>query len=1061
MRRRLILVLGPVVVAALAAAPLLAQSATTGSLSGTVVDENGGVLPGVTVTATYVPTNTVYSGVTRENGRFAIPNVRAGGPYRVSAELEGFQTQALEDVTVGLGADTNLEIFLPLEITEEVTVTASAYISPSRMGAASNVGEMEIETLPSIGRGLEDFARTNPFFTPAAENEGSEAISVAGRSGRYNNIQIDGAVNNDLFGLADQGTPGGQAQTTPISLDAVQEIQLVLSSFDVRQGGFSGGSVNAVTRSGTNNWKGSAFYFTRDEGLVGDVDVLGEFGEFSEDQYGFRLGGPISQDRAFVFFNAEITDKEEPTGWSLDGTGGQCFADCTAIDEATRFRQLLLDNFGYDPGGLGQQTRATPSDKVFARLDFNLNDQHNLTLRHNYVDAENDVNFPSSGSFEFESETYLIQNETNSTVAQLNSTIGPSMFNELRLTSQTISDRRGGVQQPFPWIEIEQVAGEEFEAGTEPFSTRNALDQDIVELTDDLTWLRGEHTFTFGTHNEFFTFDNLFIQNAFGAYEFATLDDFEAAINGSPDSVRRWQYTEVAPGQPDSQKFDVQQYGFYAGDQWSVRDDFTLSYGLRVDIPFFPDTPTRNEFTETTFGFRADEIPDGEQLWQPRVGFNWDVEGNGVAQLRGGAGIFAGRTPYVWISNVYARTGIEQIFYTAFDVPFIADPFGQGANTGAAGTSIGEFNLIDPDFQFPQVMRLNLAYDRQLPWWDVIASIEAVYSDSLEEIDYKDVNLVQTGVSPVDGRPLYGDRVNTGVTGAYLITNTSKGEATNIALKLERPVRNGIGASFAYAYGDSRVVNDGTSSRAVSNFQFTEAADPNNVGLSASDFEIEHRFLASLTKVFNRSSRYPTTVSAFYNLQSGRPLSYIFGFQDFPSVNDDAYFSNDLMYVPSGPGDIDFANPSFDEDDPTSGPEFFVDGDPQHAASWALLDAFVGSSECLSSHRGGIAPRNCDKAPWNHSLDLHVAQDIPAGPVNLQLTVDVLNLVNLLDEDSGLFRYAPFNALDPVDWSGTNSATGNYAYELNSEVFDNDQSRWDTHNIRSRWRAKLGLRITY
>jgi hypothetical protein len=657
-------------------------------------------------------------------------------------------------------------------------------------------------------------------------------------------------------------------------------------------------------------------------------------------------------------------------------------------------------------------------------------------VRHNYVDAENDVNFPSGGSFEFFSETYLFQSETNSTVAQLNSTISPTMFNELRLTNQTINDKRGGVQEPFPWIEIEDVAGEEFEAGTEPFSTRNALDQDIIELTNDLTWLRGDHTFTFGTHNEFFTFDNLFIQNAFGAYEFATLDDFEAALNGE-DTVRRWQYTEVPDGQSDSQRFDVQQYGFYAGDQWALRDDLTVTYGLRVDVPFFPDTPTRNEFTESTFGFRTDQIPDGEQLWQPRAGFNWDIEGNGLSQLRGGAGIFAGRTPYVWISNVYARTGIEQTFYTAFDVPFIADPFGQAANTDAAGTSIGEFNLIDPDFQFPQVMRLNLAYDRQLPWWDVIGSIEAVYTDSLEEIDYKDVNLVQTGVSPVDGRPIYGGRVDPGVTGAYLITNTSKGEATNVALKLERPVRNGLGASLSYAYGDSRVVNDGTSSRAVSNFQFTEAADPNNVGLSASDFEVEHRFLASLTKVFNRTSRYPTTVSGFYNLQSGRPLSYIFGFQQFPSVNGDAYFSNDLMYVPTGPDDVVITN-----------------------GTWEQLDEFISSSECLDGHRGGIAPRNCDTAPWSHSLDLHVAQDIPAGPVNVQLTFDILNLVNLIDEDSGAVRFAPFNALDPVDWLGI-SEDGDYIYELNSEVLNNDQSRWDTHNVRSRWRAKLGVRITY
>jgi hypothetical protein len=1029
-------------VLALVATATLAQSVTRGAVSGVVQDaESGRSLPGATVTVVHQPTNTRYTTVTRQDGAFSIPNVAVGGPYTVTVEMEGYQEEQAENVYVQLGQAADLQFRArPATFTEEVTVVGEtdAIINPSRTGAASNVGVERIEELPTIGRGLEDFARLNPMITRSAENESPNAISIAGRSGRYNNIQIDGSVNNDLFGLADQGTPGGQADTTPISLDAIQEIQLVIADFDVRQGGFSGGAVNAITRSGSNDFNGSVFYFTRDDGLVGDVDALGEFGTFDEEQYGFRLGGPISRDKIFFFVNGEISERTTPTGWSIDGSSGQAFANGALIDEAELFRNALIDRYGFDPGFLGEDTRATPSDKLFARFDFNLNPSHQLTLRHNYVDAENDVNFPGSFSFEFPSEAYTITNETNSTVGQLNSVISPNMFNEARLALQTIKDRRGprnGIA--FPWIEIEQVdpggATGEFEAGTEPFSTRNSLDQDIFEITNDFTWIKGEHTLTFGTHNELFSFDNLFIQNAFGAYEFSTLDDF---LQNRP--ARRFQNTVVPEGQPDSQFFDVDQIGIYVNDVWRASGKLTLTFGLRVDVPFFPDAPSFNEDVVDFFGFRTDEIPDGEQLWQPRFGFNWDLEGNGRQQLRGGTGIFAGRAPYVWISNNYARTGIEQQFITAFgSVPFNPDPFNQPANIG--GASIGEFNLIDPDFEFPQLVRYNLGYDRQLPWWGLIGTVELVHSDSLEEIDYKDVNLVQTGTLPFDGRPVFSREVP-GASGAYLITNTKKGEATNFSVKVERPVRNGLWGFVSYAYGDATVVNDGTSSRAVSNFQFNEAINPNDAPASPSDFEVEHRFNAAGSYQFNRDTQYSTTVSAFYNHQSGRPYTTIYGFQSGTpgGINQDFYFSNDLVYVPAGPDDVEVRNGTF-----------------------ADLDAYIENDDCLRQHRGSIAPRNCARSPWNHTLDLRIAQQLPIKVVNLQLTVDVENVMNMLDEDSGLVRFVEFGTTTPWGYAGINDQ-GQPIYTLNSIVTDpENNSRFLTHNIASRWRAKLGLRLTF
>lgn len=1021
----------------LPAAAVLAQGVTSGSISGVVSDPDGEALPGATVTAIHEPTGTSYVAVTHADGRFLVPSARVGGPYTVSVELEGFAPQVSQGVNVSLGQSTNLQVTMATpEFGEEVTVIGeSEFINASRTGTADNVSEELITSLPTVDRGLNDFARTNPFFTVGSENEDPNSLSVVGRNSRYNNIQIDGSVNNDLFGLADTGTPGGQTGTQPISLDAVQEVELVVSDYDVRQGGFSGGAVNVVTRSGTNDWKGSAYFFTRDNDYVGDgPEQLGEFGTFSEDQYGFRLGGPITTDKAFFFINGEISREDTPTGWSIDGSTGQAFGGGALVDEANRFRQILMEQYGYDPGGLGELTRNRDSDRVFGRLDFNLGTSHQLTLRHNFVDAEFLINRPNDELFEFANEGYLITDKTNSTVAQLNSVLSPNAFSEARLTFQTIKDRRGGVGDPFPHIQVENLGpGEDFEfqAGTEQFSTRNELDQDIIELTYDLTWIRGDHNFIFGTHNELFDFRNLFVQNAFGTYEFDSLDDLEAG------TAEAFEFTAIAPGQADAQVFDVQQIGLYAGDEWRVRPDLTLSYGLRVDIPFFPDEPSRNPFTEETYGLRTDSIPDGNELWQPRLGFNWDVEGNGRSQLRGGVGVFAGRTPYVWISNNYARTGIEQLFVEleaeeVGPIPFNPDPSAQDPDL--SGAAIGEFNLVDPDFEFPQELRYTLAYDRELPWWGLQGSIEAIYGDTLEGINYRNVNLIQTGTLAVDGRPVFGE-VDGDVSGAYLITNTSEGETFNVAVKLEKPFSEGLWAYLSYAYGESEIVNEGTSSRAVSNWQFQEAVDPNNPGLSTSDFQVEHRINAGVSYTLNRDTRYPTTIAAFYNRQSGRPYSYIYDFQQFPSINSDAFFANDLFYVPR------------------SADEVIVEG-----GTFAQLDAYIEGNECLRERRGAIAPRNCATAPWSDSVDVRIAQDIPLRWVNVQLSVDLENLMNLIDEDEGVLEYINFNTTDPVNFGGFDD-NGRPIYELDTEVTEG--TSFLTHNIESRWRAKLGLRVSF
>lgn len=1015
-------------------APVAAQSITTGSISGQVLaEEDGTPLPGAVVTAVHEPTGTRYSAVSRGDGRFQIPNARVGGPYTVTANMDGFSDQQADSVFVRLGQTTDLAFELQLAAIEEVvTVTgeSTAIINSNRTGAESNVAEEVIETLPTIARGFEDFARTNPFFSVVPANDGGAQITVAGRNNRYNNISIDGSVNNDLFGLSESGAPGGQSQSTPISLDAIQELQLQVAPFDVRYGGFTGGSINAITRSGSNRFAGSVFYFTRDDGYVGDgPDSFNELGTFESEQYGFRLGGPIAQDKAFFFINGEIDDLDEPSGFSIGGSTGQNFGHEA---EAQRFIDILQTQYGFNPGSTAEQTLTVESDKAFGRLDFNLAESHQLTVRHNFIDAGIDILRPDNSDFEWPSHTHQILNETNSTVGQLNSVFGASFFNEARLTYQTVQDRRTGVGQPFPWIEVQISGGDTFVAGTERFSTANALDQDILEISNDFTWLNGNHTLTFGTHNELFEFTNLFIRENFGAYQFDSLDDLEAGRAG------RFDHSFSLTGDPrEAAQFDTRLLSFYANDQWAARSNLSLTFGLRVDVPQFPDDPARNVRTEELFGLRTDVTPDGNEVISPRFGFNWDPTGEGRQQVRGGVGKFSGRTPFVWLSNQYSNTGIEFGRITQFDVDFNPDPFNQPQPTGNLLTT--EADLIDPDFELPQVWRANVAYDRELGFWGLTGTAEVIFAETEKDIAYQNLVIVPTGQTAFDGRPIFMDTLNNEFTDVIFLTNTGEGEQTNAVIKIERPYQRGLYGFVSYAYQDAKGINDGDSSQAISNWRFNETpGDPNDLPLSTSDYEVEDRFNVALSYQLALAERFPTTVSLFYNAQSGRPYSTFFAFnaRDRATINGD-FQTNDLIFVPASADDVIITN-----------------------GTWDDLNAYINLDDGLDSARGGIVGRNASSSPWNHSLDFRLAQGFTVGRNTFQVTVDVLNLASLLDSDSGIWRFVPFSGVDPVVFEGVDAATGKPIYTLRNEVFDPD-SRWVIDDLRSRWRAKLGVRWTF
>jgi carboxypeptidase family protein len=1014
-----------------------AQGATTGSLTGVITDAQGGVLPGANVVATHTPTGTTYDSVTDASGRYNFLNVRVG-PYNVTVSMGGFKPETVENVDVMLGEQKAIDVRLQLEtVAETIEVIAmTSIIDSSRPGTADNVQQKAIETLPTISRNIVDIARTSPYFNPMGLNTDPLALSVAGRNNRYNNVQIDGAVNNDVFGLAPSGTPGGVTEAQPISLDAIQELQLVVSPYDVRQGGFSGGGINAITKSGSNQFKGTAYFFGRNEDWVGDSPTGTKIGPFKDNQFGGSLGGRIVQNKAFFFGNIEWGRRDNPSGISVAGTGQQFGRS----EDITRFRNILLNRYGYDPGTLDEFTRTIDNDKIFVRADFNLGQTHQLIARHNYLDAQNDIGRPDLTNYFMPDFFYLFKDKTNSSVVQLNSTFGAAV-NELRFTYQRIRDRRGGQPfeaRPFPAVRVDISGGGNVRAGRENFSTANELDQDVYELTDEFTLLKGRHTFTFGSHNEFFKFRNLFIRDNFGNYRFASLDLFEQGI------AQGYDYSFSVTGDPQqSARFRVRQFGFYAGDQWRIGSNLALTYGLRVDIPTFPDKPTANPVAVSNFGYSTDEVPTGA-LWSPRVGFNYALGPNNTEQVRGGFGLFSGRTPYVWLSNQFGNTGNEfrrlQVVFNANNrnVPFVTDINAQPTNLG--NIPANEIDLIDPDYSYPSLMRGNLAYDRELGVFGFVGTAEFLYTKNVNDIKYQNLNLVQIGVRP-DGRPQYArNRVPT-LSDVIFLTNTDLGSAWSLAFKVDRPYRNRFFMSASYLYGESKSIMDGTSSQAASNFiNIYRTGDVNNPPESRSNFDSGHRVTMSGGYDIPVGAGYTVTASIFYSGQSGRPWSALFN----GDYNGDTGTTNDLLYIPASANEVTFTNGTF-----------------------ADFQQFINSMSCLSDFVGRTQERNACRSPWSNTMDFRLNVGLPFKRVKAEITWDILNLINLFDSQKGLFEYANFNDLliaGPtfVEGAPVNYNLANIFATVNGQrVLQTPDDLLVRDDLRSRWQMQLGGRIRF
>lgn len=1063
---------------ALGALPIAAsaQSVTTATISGRVTGPDGTGLPAVEVVVNNAATGFTRATATTESGAFLVPGLQVGGPYRVTVNALGYASQERSGLTLTLGQNLSLDFQLAVQAVEleGISVTAEAtrqqVINPGRTGAEQLVTENQLRTLPTVTRNFTDFIALSPLT-----GGGAAGTAVGQQNNRFNNIQIDGAVSQDLFGLGATGQPGGQAGARSISIEAVKEYQVLAAPYDVRQSGFTGGLINAVTKSGTNEFHGSAYGYYRNESFLRETlvvrgDTLSAPGEFTNRLLGASLGGPLIRDKVHFFVSGEFESDERPAnGLAL---GRDPVSQTGILDaDAARFVQIL-EGYGYNAGEGGPFTVANPNRNLFARVDAQLNDQHILTVRHNYVRAEDDVTvnrFPGS-NYSFDSNFYFFGSTTNSSVIQLNSQLG-RYYNELTVGRTAIEDRRAPRERfPVVQVSVPNQAGsgtKRLIAGAEFFSQGNELDQTSWEITDNFSFTAGDHRITFGAQGQWFSFRNLFAPGITGEWTFNSLDDLAA---GNPSAFRRG--VPYRQGLDLNARFSVNQLAAYGQTEWTVSPDFLITAGVRYDVPLVGDTPEANPDVAAAYGRSTDEVPSGNGIISPRVGFNWDVFGDQSTQVRGGAGIFTGRYPYVWLSNLFSNTGRFQVTASCSasngNMPaFTLDPDNQPescAATGLPSPPLSVINVVDPDFQWPHAWRFNLGADRELGY-GLVGTVDLLYTKSAKQILLRELNVDFSAPTTTTqgGRPVFGtiqagalpsgsdnrnlaspNRINSTVGSSVVeLGNSDQDNSWSATVQLQKRYADGYELNGSYTYARAEDLSGLTSSIATSNLGFNPVkGSPNDPELSISNYETRHKVVLSGVVDLGRF----LSASVFYIGNSGDRYAYVYD----GDVNADGFEAsyasnrfNDLLYVPTGPGDITLTDPN----------------------DWNVLDQFISSEPCLNEARGEIMSRNTCTSPWRNRVDTRFTVRVPTrSGQRAEITLDIFNVLNLLNSEWGVSEGPQFAGLDLLElrgWDTTNNRgifrpTGRL--RLDEEGNANPYSVFD---LNSRWQAQLGLRYAF
>lgn len=1063
---------------------------TTSGVKG-LIKANGEDVIGATITVTHVPTGAVYRSVTNSVGRFTIQGMRAGGPYTVEISYIGYKTKEIKNVTLKLGemSDLSTQLEEDAHALGEVVVKGKLGLDASKTGAAASYSAKDIANMPSISHSIGDITRMNPMVSVSQ----SGAMSFAGVNNRYNSFQVDGAVNNDVFGLTSNGQNGGQAGAQPISTETIDQVQVSVAPFDVRQSGFTGGAINAITKSGTNTFHGSVYGNWLNKDLIGSKYTLmngkdsQKYDDETDYRYGVTLGGPIIKNKLFFFANYEKSNKEYPNNYGYGSDASKLGTEGFNIaDEVLS----ILKEKGYN-ASYNNPKNYTKSDKAGIKLDWNINDKHKATFGWRMVNAKQLNSNSTAGYLNASDYQYDFVSKTNTFTAELNSSFSEKINNQFQASYVSVRDHRDpkGIA---PMIQIKNVGGGTLCLGTERSSTANSLNQDIISFTDNLNWYVNNHTLTFGTHGEYYKFKNLFIQDNYGTYYFNNFDDFKMFASGQKyaasvdkktgvttyyNTLNQYRYCTAnvaVTGDPRwAPEFAAGQIGFYAQDKFNVTPNFELTYGLRMDIPLFFDTPTENAEFNASAAKQGWNVVTNHKLsstpmWSPRVGFRWNIEKEHNMILRGGAGIFTGRIPFVWLSNNFTNTGIQTSVYNVYgssglkegkqntgklsEVSLIVDPYKQSENAEKLGTSNQAINVFDKDFKFTQNLRLDLALDFTLAGIDF--TLEGVFSKNLNDIYYKDLTRTEAGKTlgetyeslSFDNRPMFSKITSTEdpnlkkFTNVYMLDNTSKGYSYNLSLSAVKRFDFGLDLAASYTYSRSKSVNCGTSSVAQSNYNYNYTyQNPNSPELGFTAFNVPRQIKASAFYHKDYAEHWNTTVGLIYTGTSGSPYSlYYYG-----DLNQDGSNGNDLMFIPT--------DEQIDKMQFKANKNYTADEQKENFREWIANDGY------MSKHRGEYFKRYADNLPFESHFDFHLAQTykfkVGAQVHSVELSFDVLNVGNMFNKKWG--RYTSTGTAkyySPVTYSGNGQFQflhpGNYEMRSYDDYY-------------SRWRGQLGLKYTF
>lgn len=1062
---------------------------TTSTLSGMVADEKGTMIPNASVSIIYEPTGAVAAVQTNKKGLFNLPNLRPGGPYTVVVSFVGLKEQKFENVNLGLGENVPVNVILVSDnrSMQEVVVTSGI----RRPAGGTNIGRAQISTLPSIGRSLSDFTR----LTPQSNNN-----SFAGSNFRYNNVTLDGAINNDAIGFSNSaggtsgggqsGTAGSGNRTNPYSLETIQEVQVQLAPYDVKLGNFTGGSVNAVTKGGSNTVHGSLYWYGHGQSLVGkSVDGLKtKIGSvFQDNQYGASISGPIIKNKLFFYTNVELTRHSEPTFYNAGDPGA-----AVTVAQAQQVADQLKNKYGYDPGTYGAYTIKTNSDKIFARLDWLVNSRNNLTLRLIHTNGSGNNLERSSSNFQFSSTDFTQHSINTNAVLEYKSKINNNLSNNFITSIINVHEYRDYPGALAPFIDIN---GGQIWAGTWREASIYNMKQTTLEFTDNLTLTKGINKFTFGTHNEFYNITYGFVNSFNGRWEYSSVNNFLA---DRPSRIRA-AYSYDANKQTASSiynsppnPFKVNLTSAYAQDEIALTPNLKITPGVRVDYSFVsnqpPVDPTVNTtrdyvsnnptYTHTSFS-ALDNKWLGKATLSPRLGFNFDVKGNQSLVVRGGTGAFTGRMPFAWLGYAYTLTGATYgtIDYRragtvglAIDPTHIRDTINKYS---PASANTHEVDIIDNNFKLPAVWRSNVAVDIKFGRGYKL-TLDALYTKTLHDVKFQQINLKDTVAYLTSGptqSPVYlGGKINSTFSNAYFLTNTSDGFRYNLTAQLSKAGNKtvfgnnhsiALNYSVAYTYGKSKDVSNGIRNSFQSNYEVNPSVTPENSQLAYSNFDLRHHIVSSLgiNTQWNKSN--VSTLGFFFSTQSGSPFSYIYN----PSSNAFNNGSNaNLAFIPNSTSANDFR-------------DYTLNGNLYTAAQQSTdFNNLINTDSYLSKRKGQYTERNGAHTPWNSELDLKLMHEFKFTGKNntahsLQLSFDVFNVLNLLNNDWGHVNFVTninnytVNLLkfvnDNSSAAGVAPGKANYTPTYNFAPPTNAGHYYTTDPINSRWQGQLGVRYSF